>query len=88
MVAGQKSYFMSGTRVFILGLCINGETRFFLAASGCVCLGASAGQNPVTFPCVLLKGAAPFGWLMLLQRAREGKRRPNSNTAVEEILVF
>lgn len=55
---------------------------FFLAASGCVCLGASAGQNPVTFPCVLLKGSNYF------REPGEGKRRPNSNTAVEEILVF
>lgn len=56
--------------MFILGLCINGETHFFLAASGYVCLGASAGQNLVARPHVLLKGAAPFGWLILLQKAR------------------
>lgn len=56
--------------MFILGLCINGETRLFLATSGYVCLGASAGQNPVTRPHVLLKGVVPFGCLTLLQRAR------------------
>lgn len=64
-----------------------GRQVLFLAASGCVCLGASAGQSPVTCPHGSLKELLPLAGSCYFRERGEGKRRPN-DTAVEDILVF
>lgn len=68
------SYLMSRIWVFILGLCITGETRFFLGYQWLCVSGGICRTEPFnTSPCSL-KESFPFSFLILLKRMRGGQK--------------